>query len=156
MRSMKCPNSNRPAPASASAAPPNAPATDAAAVHAALARLARIAAGPGFARPETLTWDGITDYALALIGLRECACAAGFQRLTQACDALAVTVSRLIDDRHCACQDKLLSLKRFVSHARAMLPAPACPPAHPYVARPHTVRRAHPAPRPARSRLVPA
>lgn len=152
MRRMKCPNSNRPSRGNDPANVP--PATDATAVHAALGQLARIVAGPGFARPESLTWDDITDYALALIRLREAACAAGCERLTQACDALAVTVSRLIDDRHCACQDKLLSLKHFVSHARAMLPAPACPSAHPNTTRPHAAHRAPPAPRPARSRMV--
>ena len=154
MRRMKCPNSSRPASASASTSP--APMTDTAAVHEALARLARIVAGPGFARPESLTWDGITDYALALIRLRECACAAGLKRLTQACDALAVTVSRLIDEKRCASHDRLLSLKRFVAHARAMIPAPASPPTLPAVAPRHAPtrpRRVHP---PLRGRLVPA
>lgn len=154
MRRMKCPNSNRPSRRNDPANVP--PATDAAAVHAALGQLARIVAGPGFARPESLTWDGITDYALALIRLREAACAAGCERLTQACDALAVTVSRLIDDRHCTCQDKLLSLKRFVSHARAMLPAPASPAVQQPAAWPHTARRMRPTPLPVHNRLVPA
>lgn len=94
-------------------------------VHDALAALTRIVAGPCFAHPAALTQDAITDYALTLIRLRECACAAGFERLTDACDAIAVTVSRLIDDRHCACPDKCAALTRFVVHAQAMIPAQA-------------------------------
>jgi hypothetical protein len=73
------------------------------------------------AHPDGLTQDRITAYALALIRLRECACAAGFERLMNACDALAVTVSRLIEDRSCACREKCEALLRFVVHAKAML-----------------------------------
>jgi hypothetical protein len=71
--------------------------------------------------PDTLTEDRITAYALALLRLRECASAAGFERLMDACDALAVTVSRLIEDRSCACREKCEALARFVVHAEAML-----------------------------------
>ena len=71
--------------------------------------------------PETLTQDRIAGYALALMRLRECASAAGFERLRNACDALAVTVSQLIEDQHCACRDKCEALARFVVHARAMI-----------------------------------
>lgn len=60
-------------------------------------------------------------YALALMRLRECAGAAGFERLTNACDALAVTVAGLIEDRHCARRDTCETLTRFVSHAQAMI-----------------------------------
>lgn len=74
-----------------------------------------------FKTPDTLTHEAITIYALALIRLRECASAAGFERLMNACDALAVTVSRLIDDRSCACRDKCEALTRFVVHAEAMI-----------------------------------
>lgn len=96
-----------------------------AAVHDALAALTRTVAGPCFAHPDALTQDAITDYALTLIRLRECACAAGFERLTNACDAIAVTVSRLIDDRRCACLEKCAALTRFVVHAQTMIPAAA-------------------------------
>lgn len=96
-----------------------------AAVHDALAALTRTVSGPCFAHPAALTEDAITDYALRLIRLRECACAAGFERLTNACDAIAVTVSRLIDDRRCACLEKCTALTRFVVHAQAMIPATA-------------------------------
>lgn len=96
-----------------------------AAVHDALDALGRIAAGPCFAHPAALTQDAITEYALTLIRLRECACAAGFERLTNACDAIAVTVSRLIDDRRCACLEKCAALTRFVVHAQTMIPAAA-------------------------------
>lgn len=95
----------------------------AAAVHEALAGLAGTVARPCFAHPASLTQDAITDYALTLIRLRECACAAGFERLTNACDAIAVTVSRLIDDRRCACLEQCVALARFVVHAQAMIPA---------------------------------
>lgn len=74
-----------------------------------------------FTRPETLTQDRITAYALALMRLRECASAAGFWRLMNACDALAVTVSRLIEDRNCACREKCKALTRFVVHAETMI-----------------------------------
>ena len=74
-----------------------------------------------FAHPDTLTQDRITAYALALMRLRECASAAGFERLMNACDALAVTVSRLIEDRRCACREKCETLTRFVVHAEAMI-----------------------------------
>jgi len=74
-----------------------------------------------FTNPDTLTQDRITAYALALMRLRECASAAGFERLMNACDALAVTVSRLIEDRSCACRGKCEALTRFVVHAEAMI-----------------------------------
>jgi len=74
-----------------------------------------------FKNPDALTHEAITVYALALIRLRECATAAGLERLMNACDALAVTVSRLIDDRSCACRDKCEALTRFVVHAQAMI-----------------------------------
>lgn len=74
-----------------------------------------------FSHPDALTQDSITAYALALMQLRECACAAGLGRLTKACDALAVTVARLIEDKNCACRDKCEALTRFVTHAHAML-----------------------------------
>lgn len=74
-----------------------------------------------FSSPASLTQERITAYALSLIRLRECANTAGLERLTKACDALAVTVSRLIDDRSCACQQKCEVLKRFVVHAREMI-----------------------------------
>ncbi|MEW6416254.1 MAG: hypothetical protein AB1482_13490 [Pseudomonadota bacterium] len=96
-----------------------------AAVQRALERMASVAARPEFAHPESVTWDSIVDYALALIRVRDSAAAAGYERLTQACDALALTVSRLLDEHRCTSPDALLSLKRFVAHARAMLPLPA-------------------------------
>lgn len=94
-------------------------------VHDALTALTRTVSGPCFSHPAVLTQDAITEYALTLIRLRECACAAGFERLTNACDAIAVTVSRLIDDRRCACLEKCAALTRFVVHAQAMIPATA-------------------------------
>jgi len=74
--------------------------------------------------PDTLTQSTITTYALALIRLRECASAAGFECLMNACDALAVTVSRLIDDPACANSEKCAALKRFIVHAQAMIQIP--------------------------------
>ncbi len=74
-----------------------------------------------FANPEALSQGKITAYALALIRLRECAGAAGFERLMKACDALAVTVSLLIEDRSRACSGKCASLTRFVAHAQVMI-----------------------------------
>lgn len=74
-----------------------------------------------FANPEALTQGRITAYALALIRLRECAGAAGLERLMKACDALAVTVSLLIEDRSRACSGKCAALTRFIAHARAMI-----------------------------------
>ena len=74
-----------------------------------------------FSHPDALTEDSIMAYALALMRLRECASAAGFERLTNACDALAVTVARLIEDKNCASPEKCEALKRFVAHAQAMI-----------------------------------
>ena len=74
-----------------------------------------------FDNPDTITIDGITAYALALMRLRECANEAGFERLMNACDALAVTVSRLIEDKNCASPEKCEALTRFVAHAQAMI-----------------------------------
>lgn len=73
-----------------------------------------------FSHPDTLTQDGITAYALALLRLRDCAKTAGFERLRNACDALAVTVSRLIENKSCASPEKCEALTRFVAHAWAM------------------------------------
>lgn len=87
----------------------------------ALEDMGNIVSDQCFKNPDTLTPEAITVYALALIRLRECASAAGFERLMNACDALAVTVSRLIDDRSCACRDKCEALTRFVVHAQAMI-----------------------------------
>jgi hypothetical protein len=87
------------------------------------------------AHPDSLTRDGITAYALALMRLRECASGAGFERLMNACDALAVTVSRLIEDQNCARHDQCEALTRFVAHAQAMIRmSPGNPPRHPGLA----------------------
>jgi DNA-binding Xre family transcriptional regulator len=71
--------------------------------------------------PDALTADGITSYALALLNLRESAGAVRFDRLIKACDALAVTVSRLIEDKSCANPDSCEALARFTKHAREMI-----------------------------------
>jgi hypothetical protein len=90
----------------------------------ALNDMGNIVSGQCFTNPDSLTQDRITAYALALIRLRECASAAGFERLMNACDALAVTVSRLIDDRSCASREKCAVLTRFIVHAREMIQMP--------------------------------
>jgi len=87
----------------------------------ALNDMGNIVSNQCFTHPDTLTEDRITAYALALMRLRECASAAGLDRLMNACDALAVTVSRLIEDRRCACREKCEMLTRFVVHAEAMI-----------------------------------
>ena len=94
-------------------------------VESALTALETVAARPAFARPEGLTQDDVLAYALALMRLRDSAHATGRTRLTHACDALSVTVARLID--HCASArcDQCVALTRFVAHARAMLQMPA-------------------------------
>ena len=99
-------------------------------VESALAALETVAEHPAFARPDGLTQDDVLTYALALMHLRDSAHAAGRTRLTQACDALSVTVARLID--HCASarHDQCVALTRFVAHARAMLRMPADAAAH--------------------------
>ncbi len=71
--------------------------------------------------PDTLTQDEILAYALALLRLRECAGVARMERLIKACDALAVTVSCLIDDLPSASHAKCEALTRFVTHARDMI-----------------------------------
>lgn len=92
-----------------------------AAVMGALDDMGSVISNQCYSHPDALTQDAITAYALALMRLRECACAAGLERLTKACDALAVTVARLIEDKNCACRDKCAALTRFVAHAHAML-----------------------------------
>jgi len=87
----------------------------------ALNEMGNIVSNQCFNHPDTLTEDRITAYALALMRLRDCASAAGLGRLMNACDALAVTVSRLIEDRSCACREKCEALTRFVVHAQAMI-----------------------------------
>jgi hypothetical protein len=98
----------------------NVPAAVASAMQA-LEALGDLLSAGCFANPATLTHDSITAYALALMRVRECAIDAGLARLADACDALAVTVSRLIDDDTCASQDKCEALTRFVVHAQAMI-----------------------------------
>lgn len=87
----------------------------------ALSDMGNIVARHCFDQPENLTEDQITAYALALMQLRECASTAGLGRLANACDALAVTVSRLIEDRGSACHEKCEALTRFVMHAKSMI-----------------------------------
>ena len=87
----------------------------------ALNDMGNIVSSQCFTDPEMLTQEKITAYALALMHLRERASAAGFERLMNACDALAVTVSRLIEDRSCACREKCEAMTRFVVHAEAMI-----------------------------------
>jgi len=100
---------------------PDAPEQLVAAAVDALNDMGNIVSHQCFTHPDTMTEDRITAYALALMRLRECASAAGFERLMNACDALAVTVSRLIEDRRCACREKCETLTRFVVHAEAMI-----------------------------------
>lgn len=88
----------------------------------ALREMGTLVSRPCFDNPESLTHDRITAYALALLRLRECAGWAGLERLANACDALAVTVSRLIEDHRCASREECAALTRFVAHAKAMIP----------------------------------
>jgi hypothetical protein len=106
----------------AEAAPDNGPseALVAAAVEA-LNDMGNVVSSQCFAHPDALTRDGITTYALALMRLRECAQAAGLERLMKACDALAITVSRLFEDQTEACRERCEALTRFVAHAEAMI-----------------------------------
>lgn len=87
----------------------------------ALGEIKRVVSSSGFSHPASLTQDDIMRYALALLSLRECASGAGFERLTNACDALAVTVSRLLEDRASATQSKCDALRLFVAHANTMI-----------------------------------
>ena len=100
---------------------PGAPEDLVAAAVDALNDMGNIVSHECFTNPDALTQDRITAYALALMRLRERASVAGFERLVNACDALAVTVSRLIEDRSCACREKCEALTRFVVHAKAMI-----------------------------------
>lgn len=111
----------RPAALSDGQSPADAQTALVAATVEALNELESIISRPGFDHPETLTRDRITTYALALMRLRECAGLAGLERLKNACDALAVTVARLIEDRGAACRDHCEALTRFVRHAEAMI-----------------------------------
>lgn len=92
-----------------------------AATEASLDALNTIVSGPCQHHTESLNHEHVMAYALGLMRLRECAAAASLQRLTRACDAIAVTVSRLIDDPSPPCDTQCETLTRFVRHARAML-----------------------------------
>lgn len=114
----------------ASASHPSAPAGARQAVREALGGLEAVVTG---SCADALTQDGVTTYALALVQLRECAATADCRRLVAACDALSVTVARLIENRESRRHEACASLARFVTHARAMVemeagahPADAC------------------------------
>ncbi len=93
---------------------------DRAAVRQALAALEAITAHPAFARGAP-SQDEILGYALALMQLRECASAAGCERLANACDALAVTVARALENRDPVRCAPGVALTHFIAHARAMI-----------------------------------
>ncbi len=93
----------------------------------ALEKISDIVSDGCFYDPNNLTQDEILAYALALIRVRECAGMAAMDRLMNACDALAVTVSRLIEDRASASHAKCEALTQFVTHAREMILASANP-----------------------------
>lgn len=100
---------------------PHPPTDSIAATMHALEEVADIVANGVFTHPDNLTQDGILAYALALLRVRECAGMARMERLMNACDALAVTVSSLIDNRASASPAKCEALTRFVVHAREMI-----------------------------------
>lgn len=92
----------------------------------ALNLLAQYAARLDFTRTDCVSQDrckeALKRYALSLIRLRECAQAAHLNRLTRACDAMAITLSNILDQpvnrigwRDCH------ALSLFVTHARTML-----------------------------------
>ena len=87
----------------------------------ALGEIRRVVSRPRFAHPASLTQEDIMQYALALLSLRECASEAGFERLANACDAMAVTVSRLLEDQSSATQSKCDALRLFAAHAQMMI-----------------------------------
>ncbi len=126
MRTMQIPNPKHRVGAATAACfgrdpDPGAPEPMIAAAVDALTEMGNIVSHRCFADPASLTENRVTAYALALMRLRECAGALGFERLMNACDALAVTVSGLIEDRGCACHRKCEALTRFVVHAEAMI-----------------------------------
>ncbi len=92
----------------------------AAAIHA-LDEIDGVVSDGRFTHPGHLTQDTILAYALALLRVRVCAGRAKMRRLMNACDALAVTVSRLIEDHTSASQEKCEALRQFVVHAREMI-----------------------------------
>lgn len=101
--------------------PPHPPRNSVATSLDALKKIEVIVADGCLNHPDTLTQDDILAYALALLQLRECAGVARMERLMNACDALAVTVSTLIDDRANASPTKCEAMSRFVVHARDMI-----------------------------------
>jgi hypothetical protein len=100
---------------------PHPPVDSVTAIMHALEEIGDIISKGCFTHPDNLTQDVILAYALALLSVRECAGIAGKERLMNACDALAVTVSRLIEDRASASHAKCEALTQFVAHARAMI-----------------------------------
>lgn len=114
---------HRPIPPVVAAAQPRLARADLlfAATEASLDALATLVSAPCLHHTEPLNHEHVMAYALGLMRLRESAAADGLQRLTMACDAIAVTVSRLIDDPSPPCDTQCETLTRFVRHARAML-----------------------------------
>lgn len=94
-------------------------------VEAALASLAAIAERPSFDLAGAPGEGDVLAYALALMRLRESAHAAGRTRLMLACDALSVTVARLLERCNQAHCEQCAALRRFIVHAQAMLHLPA-------------------------------
>lgn len=102
-------------------APVSHPAAPASALRAVREALGGLEAALAGSCADRLTQDGVMAYALALVQLRECAAAAACRRLVAACDALSVTVARLIENRESRRHDACAALTRFVTHARAMV-----------------------------------
>ncbi len=99
----------------------------------ALEAIETVLSQPCFAHPGALDQDGILAYALALMQLRERANTAGCVRLTDACDALAVTVAELIEDHAPGHPGQWESLKQFAVHVRAMIEREMTRPARPAI-----------------------
>jgi hypothetical protein len=102
-------------------------------VRSALEAIETVLMQPCFAHPGALDQDGIHAYALALMLLRERAHTAGCVRLTDACDALAVTVAELIEHPAPGHPGRRESRKQFAVHARAMIERETARPARPAV-----------------------
>lgn len=101
--------------------PQSSPERDWETMRAALTEMEAMVARSSFADSGIPGQEEILGYALALMRLRESASAVGCARLADACDALAVTVARLIDRRGPGHRDPCAALRHFASHARAMV-----------------------------------
>lgn len=95
----------------------------------ALEEISALVAEGGFSHPDASTQDGVLRYAMALMGLRDNAAAAGLDRLAAACDALSPVLARLMETESKASSDDCAALSGFALCALDLIGPPDAAPA---------------------------